>query len=282
MKKKIVTSVLLSTFLLAGCQNNVEAPSNDTNDGSTEEVEEQPDETNQEEEVPEEDEENEEAEDGEAAFEYQIDPASFSVVPLDSDSDTEEKVALLTFDDAPDQHALEIAESLVEKDVSAIFFVNGMYMEDDEGLETIRQIHEMGFEIGNHTQTHEDLNAISEEKQKEEIMRTNELIEEATGEAPRFFRPPFGSMSDYAKDLLKELDMTWMTWTFGYDWEAEYQDADALAEITLTNEFLRDGANILMHDREWTAAAVTDIVDGLIEQGYTIVDPALIISGNED
>ena len=31
-----------------------------------------------------------------------------------------------------------------------------------------------------------------------------------------------------------------------------------------------------MHDREWTSEAVPGIVDGLIEQGYTIVDPKLI------
>ena len=49
----------------------------------------------------------------------------------------------------------------------------------------------------------------------------------------------------------------------------------------MNTELLGNGANILMHDREWTAEAVPAIVDGLIEQGFTIVDPHLIINESE-
>ena len=108
-------------------------------------------------------------------------------------------------------------------------------------------------------------------------MKTNEIIKEATGESPRFFRAPHGVMTDYTKSLLEELEMTWMNWSFGYDWLAEYQDAVALTEITLNSPYLHNGSNILMHDREWTAAAVPAIINGLDELGYKMVDPKLII-----
>lgn len=39
---------------------------------------------------------------------------------------------------------------------------------------------------------------------------------------------------------------------------------------------LRDGAILLMHDRDWTNEALEDIVQGLRDQGYTILDPALL------
>lgn len=281
MKKTFYSTLLLSSLFLVGCQNGTEDTPEAEEDEQTEEVEEEIEEQENEDNDQEDaDEENEEEAEEEKDFQYTINRDTFSVVPID-DEESDEKLVLLTFDDAPDGHTIEIADALEERDVSAIFFVNGMYMEDDEGFETMEEIHDRGFEIGNHTQTHAKLDDISEDEQHEEIVKTNELVEEATGETPRFFRAPHGVMTDYVEDLTEELNMTWTNWSFGFDWDPEYQDADALRDITLDNPYLSDGANILMHDREWTAEAIPEIIDGLIDQGYTIVDPSLIASGED-
>jgi len=276
MKKTIYTTLLLSSLVLAGCQDNIadsetseQAPAEDT----TEQVNEQKNDTETEEN---EETTNEEAPSEDVTYEYQINPETFSVENIEENGETDEQLVLLTFDDAPYGNTLEIAEALNERDVSAIFFVNSMYMDDEEGIETIQEVHEMGFEIGNHTHTHAKLDDYTEEEQREEILTTNEIIEEAIGEKPRFFRAPHGVMTDYSEQLIADEGMTWMNWSFGYDWQGEYQDPAALTDITLNTPLLGDGSNILMHDREWTAAATPDIVDGLIEDGFTIVDPKLI------
>lgn len=270
MKRKLLMSIALSSLLLAACQSEEETSPEENSEEEIETVKEE--ETTQEEVVEETEEEIE--------YLYEINPDIFSVVPIDSKKE-EEKLALLTFDDAPYGNSLEIADALDEKEMSAIFFVNGMYMEDEEGFNTIKELHERGFEIGNHTHTHLNLSEHSEEVQKEEILKTSKIIEEATGEKPRFFRAPHGVYTDYAKELLKAEGMTWMNWSFGYDWHSEYQDPAALTEITLTNPYLSDGANILMHDREWTAAAVPGIIQGLEDLDFQVVDPKLIVNDNE-
>ena len=272
MKKKFLSILALSSLFLAACQSN-----------NSEEIEENPENTEEieEEEIVEEKRTEETLlDEEETEYLYEINPENFSVVRMNPD-ETEDKIALLTFDDAPYGNSLKIADSLEAKNLSAIFFVNGMYMEEEEGFQVIKELHERGFEIGNHTQTHLNLGEQSEEIQKEEILKTNELIKEATGENPRFFRAPHGVMTDYAKSLLEKEGMTWMNWSFGYDWENDYQNAKALTEITLNSPYLSDGANILMHDREWTAEAVPDIIKGLDELDYHIVDPKLIINHNE-
>lgn len=273
MKKVILSTVLISTLLLSACQDDAASSNEDTSavDETTEEVETTEEDATEEEVVEEEVEEEEDL-----AYQYEINPNIFSVEPIDGETTEDEKLVLLTFDDAPYGNSLEIAEALEERGVNAIFFVNSMYMEDEEGKAAIQDLHERGFEIANHTHTHAKLDDYSEESQREEIITTNDIVEEATGERPRFFRAPHGIMTDYSKQVVAEEGMTWMNWSFGYDWEVQYQDADALADITLNTELLGNGANILMHDREWTAAAVPTIVDGLIEQGFTIVDPKLI------
>lgn len=280
MKKTIYSTVLLSTLFLAGCQNDAanseenaqEQPENATEQVENEEETENAEDTSEAENNEEDEEENA---DEEITYEYQINPNTFSVEPIEADEATDEKLVLLTFDDAPYGNTIEIAEALQERDVSAIFFVNSMYM-DEEGTEIMQQVHDMGFEIDNHTHTHAKLDDYSEEEQYEEIVTTNDIIEEAIGERPRFFRAPHGIMTDYAEEVVADEGMTWMNWSFGYDWESQYQDPAALADITLNTELLGDGANILMHDREWTAGATPDIVDGLLEQDFTVVDPKLI------
>lgn len=220
-------------------------------------------------------EETEPAEEAEPEFSYEVHPETFQIVPID---DADPEVALITIDDAPDGQALGMAETLSEMDAGAIFFVNGMFIQDEAGREALEEIHEMGFEIGNHTTTHPYLDQITPEETREEIAGTSDLIEEVTGERPRFFRAPFGINTEASVQIAEEEGMTLMNWTYGYDWEADYQDPEALADIMVNTELLTNGANLLMHDREWTAEALPEIVEGLEAEGYEIVDPQNIES----
>src|SRR5699024_11991996 len=81
-------------------------------------------------------------------------------------------------------------------------------MEDEEGFETIQKVHDIGFEIGNHTHTHAKLDDYSQDDQLDEIVKTNDIIEEAIGERPRFFRAPHGIMTDYTKQVIRSEEHT--------------------------------------------------------------------------
>lgn len=278
MKKVIYSLALAGSIMIAGCQ------SEDTQEDAANEQEV----LNLTPEVVEETEEVEEAEvepevqvPERQEYLYEVNPANYNLEPIKEG--TESQVALLTIDDAPDKHAVEMAEKLKEIDAPAIFFINGMFIESEEGKAKLKAIYDMGFEIGNHTQTHADLKKISEQQQREEILTTSRLIEEVTGERPRFFRAPFGSNTDYSRSLAKQENMTLMNWTYGYDWVKEYQDSAALQDIMLNTEFLHNGANLLMHDRDWTNEAIVGIAEGLREKGYALIEPETIISeGIED
>lgn len=221
------------------------------------------------------------AQPNEEGFAYYIhdDPdVSSEVMPLDENSSP--NVVLFTFDDVPrlpDSHIIRMAETLKAKDVNAIFLANGMYLLSEEGSDLLKRVHEMGFEIGNHTQTHPNLRELTYEEQYAEIEETNRLIYEITGEKVRWFRPPFGKFNFDTIHICNELDLQLMAWSFGYDWMDEYQEGTALAEISLDNVYLHSGANILMHDLPWTADALDRLIDGYRKQGYHIVDPYLII-----
>ncbi|MFD1929019.1 polysaccharide deacetylase family protein [Sporosarcina siberiensis] len=223
-----------------------------------------------------------EAEDEEVVEEVEVDEvieplyelnASWALQPI---NDANPKVVLLTIDDAPDKYALEMAKTLKGLDAPAIFFVNGHFIDTDEEKAILKEIHELGFAIGNHTKTHANLKQSSEEQQKEEILFVSDAVEETIGERPKFFRAPFGVNTDFSRALVSDEKMLLMNWSYGYDWEKQYMEEAALADIMVNSEYLRDGANLLMHDRKWTAAALMQIVEGLRAKGYDFIDPNTI------
>ena len=267
----------VSFLVLTGCseESQGENPPQTNEKAALQKEEKQTEEQKQEQEESKEQEVLDEEAMSQPVQDYQVNTNNWKIEPV---SDENAKVALLTIDDAPDEHALEMAEILKELDVSAVFFVNGHFIESEEKQAIVKQIADMGFEIGNHTYSHASLPSITEQEQEEEIKRVNSLVEKATGSKPRFFRAPFGENTDFSKKVVKEEGMQFMNWTMGYDWNKEYQSKEALIDITLNSESLYSGANILMHDRAWTKEALADIVRGLQEKGYEILDPKRIKS----
>lgn len=290
LKNRYMIILLVFAFVLfAGCSNTSNNKDEQGINGNNQEVE------NEEKENDEEDHENNEVEDNHSNSEendtdeeeiveatYRLNSETWGIEPIDN---ANEQVVLLTIDDAPDKYALEMAETLEKLDVNAIFFVNGHFLETEEEKETLKAIYDKGFLIGNHTYSHENLQNISEEEQREEIITVNNMVEEIIGERPKFFRAPHGVNTDFSRALAKEEGMVLMNWTYGYDYFEPYMDKDKITEAMITGEgpevdvdysLLKSGANLLMHDREWTAAALHDIVIGLQDKGYEMVDPKLI------
>ncbi|WP_409305269.1 polysaccharide deacetylase family protein [Peribacillus sp. SCS-155] len=204
---------------------------------------------------------------------YRLNPANWSFKPI---GNANPKVALLTFDDAPDKYALDIAKSLKSLGVQAIFFVNGHFIATEQGKAKLKQIHDMGFWIGNHTYDHVSLKDLPGKQQYSEIVKLNDEIQAIIGQRPKFFRAPFGLNTDYTRKVAADEKMLLMNWTYGYDWEKDFQEKGALTKIMLETPYLVNGANLLLHDRSWTSEAIAGIVKGLKEKGYDILDPALI------
>ncbi|WP_346427601.1 polysaccharide deacetylase family protein [Gracilibacillus sp. YIM 98692] len=300
MKKCSMTLMgIFVILLLAACNDNEEPdelsdPSNteqeevnneeitNSDDHTEEEMDDGEEEEEQADEIVQEEEPDPEPEPETAQPLYEL-SESWNLVPLNDQ--VNEQVVLLTIDDGPDEHTLEMAKTLKELEAPAIFFVNGHFLQTDEQKNILKEIHDMGFAIGNHTYNHQRLSEVDEDTQKQEILELSELIEDIIGETPKFFRAPNGVNTDYAKQFVKDQGMLLMNWTYGYDYFEPYMDAEKLTEAMVTGEapevdvnysLLKPGANLLMHDRKWTSAALEDIVKGLREKGYKMADPNTI------
>jgi peptidoglycan/xylan/chitin deacetylase (PgdA/CDA1 family) len=178
----------------------------------------------------------------------------------------------LTFDDGPNDSATpELLDVLARHGVRATFFAMGDFARMRPEL--VRRVVAEGHLLGNHTMTHPTLSLESGVKVWAELAECNAVLEDITGEAVRYFRPPFGARRPMVLRVARELGLTPVMWNVtGYDWDPIGVDG-ILANLErgiARNRGRGRGANVLLHDgghramgtvRKDTVAAVERLLE---------------------
>lgn len=100
----------------------------------------------------------------------------------------------MTFDDGPHPNFTpRLLDQLAEFGARATFFVLGRKAEAFPEL--IQRIVAEGHQIGNHTFHHTDPSITPASEFIEEILRTDDVLERLTGQAPTTVRPPKGELN---------------------------------------------------------------------------------------
>src|SRR5579862_3310328 len=157
----------------------------------------------------------------------------------------------LTFDDGPnDPWTLRLLETLAAQNVRATFFLIGEFVRERPAI--AREILAAGHLIGNHTTTHPWLPLKSPRQVRNELAFCNAIIEEATGQRVRFFRPPHGARRPDVLRAAREMGLTPVQWNVvGHDWRprmAAVGIAEHLVRGITRNQRRGRGSNLLLHD----------------------------------
>ena len=194
--------------------------------------------------------------------------ADSGIVRIEGDKDLEmeevKKIAI-TFDDGPHpSYTAQLLDGLKERGIQATFFVTGEHAELHPDI--IERMFNEGHLIGNHTYSHIQLTKNNREKFRDELIKTNEILKEITGEEVQYVRPPYGS---WDKSFEKELNMFPVLWTVDpLDWSS--RNVGRITEKIVS----KTGENdiILMHDYyDTSVTAALQAIDELLEEGYTFV-----------
>ena len=175
------------------------------------------------------------------------------------------KKIAITFDDGPHpQYTKQLLDGLKERGVKATFFVTGEHAELHPDI--IERMNEEGHLIGNHTYSHIQLNSGNREEFKNQLIKTNEIISEITGNEVLYVRPPYGS---WDKKFETELNMFPVLWTVDpKDWCSD--NVTCITEKVVSKADEND--IILLHDYfETSVTAALKIVDELQAKGYEFV-----------
>lgn len=174
------------------------------------------------------------------------------------------KIAI-TFDDGPHpKFTPRLLDGLKERNVKASFFVIGELAETNSEL--IKREALEGHLIGNHTYHHVDIAKVPDEEAREEIRRTNAVIQKITGKEVDFVRPPFGV---WQKKLEQEMAVLPVLWSVDpLDWTTE--NTDEIVNKVVTK--VKENDIILLHDcYQSSVDAALRIIDILTKEGYEFV-----------
>lgn len=209
-----------------------------------------------------------------------IAPVPEAVSPRETAEEQEtpdEKVAYITIDDGPHpQNTPAILAILEEFGIKATFFVLGTGVEKHPDL--IKQIHEAGHVIGNHTYNHiyQETYA-SDESFWYSVEKTEDLIFELVGYRPTLLREPggrFRSMPE-KQQMVRDRGYGLVQWNVdSYDSRTPVPDAATIfanVKRQAQKEKLWPAMVLLFHEtggHESTVEALPVIIQYLLDEGF--------------
>ncbi len=162
---------------------------------------------------------------------------------------------ILTFDDGPsNEWTPKILDILEKEKVPATFFVVGINAENNIPL--LQRIYNNGFEIGNHTFTHNNIAKMSPQRAELEMKSTRLLIEAVTGRSTVLFRAPYNADSE--PQSFEEIEPIARSKKDNYitvgesidpqDWDDKNINADSIFYRTVRLAEAGNANIILLHD----------------------------------
>lgn len=175
----------------------------------------------------------------------------------------------MTFDDGPHQTLTpKLLDLLAQKKIKVTFFVLGENVERHP--EILKRAVAEGHEIGNHSWSHPNLAKLSQEKVRDQLKRTDDLIRQTIGFRPKIMRPPYGSLTSKQRQ--------WVHEEFGYNvilWEVDPLDWKEPGPAVVARRIIsqtKPGFIILSHDiHAQTIDAMPEVFDALLTKGFKFV-----------
>ncbi|MFF2588048.1 polysaccharide deacetylase family protein [Peribacillus butanolivorans] len=184
--------------------------------------------------------------------------------------ETNQKVVALTFDDGPSKNVNQILPLLDKYNVKATFFLIGNEIE--RYPEEAKKIVEAGHQIGNHTYSHKRMVFKSSSYIKEEIEKTDKLIQDSGYKGEIDVRPPNGKKLVGLPYYLNKNDRDTITWNI----EPDSYYTSASDKVNYVKDHIKPGSIILMHpmydDTGKELQAIEGVLKLLSNEGYTFVN----------
>jgi peptidoglycan/xylan/chitin deacetylase (PgdA/CDA1 family) len=158
---------------------------------------------------------------------------------------TRERLAWLTIDDGPSADTAAVLDLLDAHAAKATFFVVGERAQARP--DAVREIVRRGHTLGNHSATHPAawFWALGPRRMAAEIERTQAILRDITGAAPRWFRAVVGMANPFVSAPLQRLGLARVAWSArGFD----AVTADPQVVVARIERTLAPGAIVLAHE----------------------------------
>ncbi|WP_129598897.1 polysaccharide deacetylase family protein [Anaerophilus nitritogenes] len=182
----------------------------------------------------------------------------------------EKKQIAITFDDGPSKYYTDkVLEILKQYEVKATFFVIGRHIE--RYPQELIIISQEGHEIGNHSFNHKNFNKLTKAQIEEELMKTQQALNNTIGNHTNIFRPPYGALGKDSLESVNELGYN------AVNWSVDTRDWSGVSVEQIMDKVkhqLYSGGIILMHSSgsdkamENMLTALPQIIEWAKTEGY--------------
>jgi peptidoglycan/xylan/chitin deacetylase (PgdA/CDA1 family) len=163
-----------------------------------------------------------------------------------------------------------VTRVLMQTHTPATLFISGRWAETH--LRQMRVLAENPlFEIANHSYIHPHMTEVPVERQREELLWTQQILLSLTGKLPRFFRPPYGEVDAALAQVAAQSGLRTVEYDFPSGDPDKHIGKDRLVAWVLAKA--RPGSIVVMHMNRhgWhTAEALPQIISGLREKGFVL------------
>lgn len=195
--------------------------------------------------------------------------------PIYKGSETEKKVAFACNVVWGNEYLPDMLSEFKKNNIRISFFIGGDWA--DKNKELLMRIHADNHEIGNHGYNHLRHTQISEEKNKEEIIKTEEVINNIIGVKTELFAPPYGDVNKKVAKIAEGLGYKVIMWSIDtIDWNTK----DYTKILERVNKKIHNGAIILMHPTESTVKALPIMINNLVNNNYDIVPVSEVLESS--
>ncbi|WP_139364899.1 polysaccharide deacetylase family protein [Sutcliffiella halmapala] len=171
------------------------------------------------------------------------------------------------------EHIPGMLETLKKHGVQATFFLEGRWVKENPSI--AKMIVEAGHEVGNHSYTHPNMKTLGSGAVREQLVKTNEVIEAITGNNVTWFAPPSGSYRDEVVEIAHELQLGTIMWSVDtIDW----QKPEPAVLINRVMEKIHPGAMVLMHPTLSTAQSLDSLITSIKDKGLELGTVSSLLS----
>ena len=180
----------------------------------------------------------------------------------------DDRVCSLTVDATwGDDKTMALLDLFDRHGLKVTFFLAGQWIKSYP--DKVREIASRGHELGNHSWTHPHMSALSRDKIRDELERTQQAIADLVGKRPAVFRPPFGDYSNTVITVAQECGLRTIQWSVdSLDWK----DLSAAQIRERVMKRVRPGAIVLFHNAGKNSVEALDwIIRDLKTEGYVML-----------
>lgn len=168
----------------------------------------------------------------------------------------------------------KMLDTFARYEVKTTFFLDGSWV--NKYPELAFKIYTYGHEIGNHAYSHPDMGRIGTERIRQELQKTQDVIEKTIGFRPELFAPPSGAFSDQVVQIARdEFQMKTILWTVD---TVDWRKPPVQQMVKKITDKLDNGVLVLMHPTQSASEGLEQMIVAAQKRGLTITTVSEVIS----